>query len=150
MKVSEIVFEGIKPLFVNDVKLVDVEYVKKNDGMHLIIYIDKEGGITIDDCVAVNHLIDDKLEELDPTGNQPYYLDISSYGLDKPLKFDWQFKKYEGKKVNVKLYHKVDDKKEFVAILINSNEDEFMFSLNDQNFAIKRADVAYITPYIEF
>ena len=150
MKVAEAVFEGIKPLFNADIQLVDVEYVKKNDGMHLIIYIDKENGVTIDDCVAVNHLIDEKLEELDPTNNEPYYLDISSYGLDKPLKYDWQFKKYIGKKVNVKLYHKVENRKEFVATLVHKNEDSFIFNENDENFTINLVDVANITPYIEF
>lgn len=150
MKVAEAVFEGIKPLFNAEIQLVDVEYVKKNDGMHLIVYIDKEDGVTIDDCVEVNHLIDAKLEELDPTNNEPYYLDISSYGLDKPLKFDWQFKKYIGKLVNVKLYRKVENRKEFVATLVQKAEDSFVFSSENENFTINNSDVAYITPYIEF
>lgn len=150
MKVAELVYEGIKPLFNNEIQLVDVEYIKKNDGMHLIIYIDKENGVTIDDCVEVNHLIDEKLEELDPTNNEPYYLDISSYGLDKPLKFDWQFKKYQGKQVNVKLYRKVEERKEFVATLVEKFENSFIFSDDNGNFTINLADVAYITPYIEF
>ena len=150
MKVAEAVFEGIKPLFNAEIQLVDVEYVKRNDGMHLIVYIDKENGVTIDDCVEVNHLIDEKLEELNPTNDEPYYLDISSYGLDKPLKFDWQFKKYIGKQVNVKLYRKVDDRKEFVATLVNKLEDSFIFASDNENFTINNADVAYITPYIEF
>ena len=150
MKVAEAVFEGIKPLFNAEIQLVDVEYVKRNDGMHLIIYIDKEDGVTIDDCVAVNHLIDEKLEELDPTNNEPYYLDISSYGLDKPLKFDWQFKKYVGKLVNVKLYRKVEDRKEFVATLVQKDENSFIFSSDNENFTINLVDVANITPYIEF
>ena len=150
MKVAEAVFEGIKPLFNAEIQLIDVEYVKKNDGMHLIIYIDKENGVTIDDCVAVSRLIDEKLEELDPTNNEPYYLDISSYGLDKPLKFDWQFKKYYGKLVEVKLYRKVEDRKEFVATLVSKNEDSFVFSSNNENFTINNSDVAYVIPYIEF
>ena len=150
MKVSELVYDGISPLFNAEIQLVDVEYVKKNDGMHLIVYIDKEAGVAIDDCVEVNHLIDAKLEELDPTNNEPYYLDISSYGLDKPLKFDWQFKKYIGKLVNVKLYRKVENRKEFVATLVQKAEDSFVFSSENENFTINNSDVAYITPYIEF
>lgn len=150
MKIAESVFEALKPLFTSDIKLVDVEYVKKNDGMHLCVYIDKKDGITIDDCVEVNHLIDQPLEDLNPTNDAPYHLDVSSYGLDKPLKFDWQFAKYTGKPVNVKLYHKVDDRKEFVANLVAKNEDEFVFSVDGENFSINQSDVAYITPYIEF
>lgn len=150
MKVADLVYEELKPLFNGEVKLVDVEYVKKSDGMHLVIYIDKDNGITIDDCVAVNDLISDKLDELDPTNNESYRLDVSSYGLDKPLKFDWQFAKYFGKKVNVKLYRKIDDLKEFVAILKAKNDEDVVVSVNDENVTINLKDVAYITPYIEF
>jgi len=150
MKVSDLVFEKIKPLFTEDIQLVEIEYVKKNDGMHLIVYIEKEGGISVDDCVAVSRIIDEPLEELNPTGDAPYYLDISSYGLDKPLKYDWQFKKYQNQKVNVKLYAKIDGRKEFVAVLKQKTEDSVILSVDEENIKINLKDVAYITPYIEF
>ena len=150
MKIADLVYEKIKPLFVDDIQLVEVEYAKKNDGMHLTIYIDKENGVTVDDCVAVSRLIDEPLEELNPTNDEPYYLDISSYGLDKPLKYDWQFKKYEDKKVEVKLYRKIDNRKEFVAVLKQKTEEEVILSVDNENIKINLKDVAYITPYIEF
>lgn len=150
MKVADLVQEKIAPLFNKDIKLVEVEYVKKNDGMHLIIYIDKENGITVDDCVEVSHMIDEPLEELNPTADAPYFLDISSYGLDKPLKYDWQFKKYENKLVDVKLYRKVDDRKEFTAILKQKSESEVVFELDKTNFSVDMKDVAYILPHLEF
>ena len=150
MKIADSVFEKIKPLFVGDIQLVEVEYVKKNDGMHLIVYIEKENGVSVDDCVAVSHLIDEPLEELNPTNDEPYYLDISSYGLDKPLKYDWQFKKYQDKKVNVKLYAKIDGRKEFVAILKQKTDDSVVLFIDDENLKINLKDIAYITPYIEF
>jgi len=129
---------------------VEVDYIKKQDGMHLIVYIDKENGITIDDCVEVTHMLNEPLDEINPTKDASYSLDVSSYGLDKPLKFDWQFKKYFGKKVNVKLYRKIDDKKEFVATLEAKTEDKVVFSLDEENFEIDMKEIAYITPYIEF
>ena len=150
MKVADLVASHIKPLFDKDIQLVEVEYTKKNDGMHLIIYIDKIGGVTIDDCVEVNHLVDQPLEDLNPTGDEPYFLDISSYGLDKPLKYDFQFKKYQNKKVNVKLYRKIDGRKEFVATFISKDEKKFYFSVDNQNISLHSDDIAYITPYIEF
>ena len=150
MKVADLVYEKIKPLFVNDIQLVEVEYAKKNDGMHLTIYIEKDGGVSVDDCVAVSRLIDEPLEELNPTNDDPFYLDISSYGLDKPLKYDWQFKKYEDKKVNVKLYRKIDERKEFVAILKQKAEDSVVLQVENENIKINFKDIAYITPYIEF
>ena len=150
MKVSDIVYEGIAPLFKGDIKLVEVEYTKKNDGMHLVIYIDKEDGITLDDCVEVSRMIDEPLEELNPTNDASYLLDVSSYGLDKPLKYDWQFKKYIDKLVNVKLYRKIDDRKEFTATLKAKNDKSVVFSIDDENISINSDDIAYITPYIEF
>lgn len=150
MKVADMVFEKIKPLFIGDIQLVEVEYAKKQDGMHLTIYIEKEQGITVEDCVAVSQMIDEPLEELDPTNNEPYFLDISSYGLDKPLKYDWQFKKYQDKKVNVKLYRKINELKEFVAVLKQKSEDSVTFALDSENVNINIKDIAYITPYIEF
>ena len=150
MKISDLVYEKIKPLFTGDIQLVEVEYAKRSDGMHLTIYIEKEDGVSVDDCVAVSRLIDEPLEELNPTHDEPYYLDISSYGLDKPLKYDWQFKKYENKKVNVKLYAKIDGRKEFVAILKQKTEDNVVLSIDDENISLNLKDIAYITPYVEF
>ena len=150
MKVADLVFEKIKPLFVGDIQLVEVEYVKKNDGMHLVVYIEKEAGVTIDDCVETSRLIDQPLEDLNPTNDEPYFLDISSYGLDKPLKYDWQFKKYQDQKVNVKLYHKLNNLKEFVAILKQKTDDSVVLSVEDVNISINLKDIAYITPYLEF
>lgn len=150
MKVSELVYEKIKPLFKDDIRLVEVEYVKRQDGMHLVIYIDKEGGVSIDDCVKVNDLINDAIEELNPTADEQYALDVSSYGLDRPLKYDWQFKRYEGQRVNVKLYKKIDGRKEFIATLLGRNEESTMFGVDNENITINNVDIAYITPYIEF
>ena len=148
--VSDLVLENIKPLFPKDITLVDVEYTKKADGMHLTIYIDKENGVTVEDCVEISHLIDQPLEDLNPTNDEPYFLDVSSYGLDKPLKFDWQFKRYLDKKINVKLYSKVNGKKEYVAVLKAKTEDSVIVEIANENLTFKLTDVAYITPYIEF
>ncbi len=150
MKIADLVYENIKTLFQGDIQLLEVEYAKKQDGMHLTIYIEKDGGVSVDDCVAVSRLIDEPLEELNPTNDEPYYLDISSYGLDKPLKYDWQFKKYQDQKVNVKLYRKIDDRKEFVAILKQKTEDDVILEVENQNIKINLKEIAYITPYIEF
>lgn len=150
MKVSEVVKEAISPLFKGEIQLVDVAYEKRNDGMHLVVYVDKPTGVKIEDCVLVSQMIDPVLDELNPTNDEKYSLDVSSYGLDKPLKFDWQFKKYLNEKVEVKLYHKIDDKKGFVAILLARDEKATQFSLDNETVTINNADIAYITPYIEF
>ncbi len=150
MKVAELVRKSIEPLFNKDIKLVDVEYVKRVDGMHLIVYIDKPTGITIEDCVQVNDLIDPVLDDLNPTADEKYTLDVSSWGLDKPLKFDYQFKKYTGKLVDVKLYKKEAGRKEFTATYISQNDKCYQFSSNDEAFEINKQLVAQVLPHIEF
>lgn len=150
MKTADLVYEAISPLFEGlDIHLVEVEYVKKVDGMHLIVYIDKETGITLDDCTNISRMIDPVIEELNPTKDASYCLDVSSYGIDKPLKTDWQFDKYLDQKVTVKLYKKLDDLKEFDAIL-KQYKDIFKFDIDGKVVEIEKDLVAHIVPYIEF
>lgn len=150
MKIADLVYDAISPMFNGDIKLVEVEYVKRQDGMHLIVYIDKPTGVSTDDCEQVSNNITELLDELDPTDNEPYHLDVSSYGLDKPLKFEWQFKKYLNQKVNVTLYRKIEGKKEFVATLLGYTENDYTFGLDGENLTIDGLYVARITPYIDF
>lgn len=150
MKVAEIVEKAIRPLFDDlDVNLVEVEYVKKNDGMHLVVLLDKETGVTLEDCSMVARMVNPILDELDPTQDS-YYFDVSSYGLDRPLKYDWQLDRYMGKKVSVKLYQKVNNLKEFDAILTAYNENSYTFMIENQEQIIERKLVATLLPYIEF
>ena len=149
MKTADLVFETIKPLFDGEVRLVEVEYVKKYDNMHLIVYIDKVGGITLEDCESVSRMIDPVIEDLNPTKDATYCLDVSSYGIDKPLKFDWQFDNYMDKQVEVKLYKKVGDLKEFDAIL-KGYGDTFKFEIKNEVVEINKELVAYVLPYIKF
>ena len=150
MKVAEIVEKAIRPLFDDlDVNLVEVEYVKKNDGMHLFVLLDKETGVTLEDCSMVARMVNPILDELDPTQDS-YYFDVSSYGLDRPLKYDWQLDRYMGKKVTVKLYQKVNNLKEFDAILTAYAENSYTFMIGNKEEIIERKLVAYVLPYIEF
>lgn len=152
MKIADLVKDAIKPIFdeEKEIKLVDVEYKKMQDGMHLIVYIDKESGVNIDDCEHISKLVEEVIDDLDPTGDESYRLDISSYGLDKPLKYDWQFKKYQNKPVDVKLYRKLNGLKEFTATLVSFNEEEFVFNIDGENVAIKDSEIANITAHIDF
>lgn len=150
MKTADLVYEAISPMFEGlDIHLVEVEYLKRVDGMHLVVYIDKETGVTLDDCTTVSRMIDPVIEELNPTNDASYCLDVSSYGLDKPLKHDWQFDKYLDNKVTVKLYKKLDNLKEFDAIL-KQYKDIFKFDIDGKVIEIEKDLVAHIVPYIEF
>ena len=150
MKTADLVFNTISPMFQGlDIHLVEVEYVKKYDNMHLIVYIDKSTGITLEDCEKVSKMIDPVIEELNPTKDESYCLDVSSYGIDKPLKYDWQFDNYLDKMVTVKLYKKVDDLKEFDAKLKDYG-DTYKFEVKGKEVEINKDLVAYVLPYIEF
>ena len=97
-------------------ELVDVEFVKEGQNWYLRFYLDKEGGINIDDCEKASKAIEKLLDEKDPI-EQAYILEVSSPGLDRQLKKDKDFVKYAGSLVDVKLYKAVDGSKEFQGTL---------------------------------
>ena len=97
-------------------ELVDVEYVKEAGTWYLRAYIDKEGGVTIDDCEVVSKAVEVVLDEKDPI-SQMYILEVSSPGIDRPLKKDSDFVKYAGEIVDIKLYKAENGAKEFQGAL---------------------------------
>lgn len=102
--------------------LVDVEFVKENDDNFLRFYIGKPEGIDIDDCQKVSEIVDAKLDELDPI-QESYYLEVSSPGLDRPLKTDKDLKRNIGKDIEISLYKSIDGKKKHIGELLNYTED---------------------------
>ena len=123
-KTVEIIEEKICPIIENlGYEVVEVEYGKKVDGMNLTFYIDRPEGITLDDCEKVHKAIDEPLDELNPTGDVKYILNVSSCGLDRPLKTDKDLKRNLGKEVDVKLYKAVNKKKEFAGKLVDFNAE---------------------------
>lgn len=123
-KTVEIIEEKICPIIENlGYEVVEVEYGKKVDGMNLTFYIDRPEGITLDDCEKVHKAIDEPLDELNPTGDVKYILNVSSCGLDRPLKTDKDLKRNLGKEVDVKLYKAINKKKDFTGKLINFSSE---------------------------
>lgn len=117
-KIEEIVAELALPITErNSFELVDVEFIKEGANWYLRIYIDKPNGITLDDCQIVSEEIGKKLDELDPI-EQSYFLEVSSPGLDRPIKSEKDFEKYKGELVEVKLFKSLDGKKLFEGKLV--------------------------------
>lgn len=108
--------------------LWDVRFVKEGASYYLRVYIDKDGGVGIDDCVNVSHAIDPIIDEADPIDKQ-YYLEVCSPGIERELTRDWHFKASDGKRVTVKLFSAVSGKKEFCGTL--RVKDEGMLLLTD-------------------
>ena len=100
----------------NKFELVDVEYVKEGGNYYLRAYIDKLGGITVDDCEIVSRALSDELDKYDFI-DEAYILEVSSPGLCRPLKKEKDFDRHMGEEVEVKLYRAADGVKEFSGIL---------------------------------
>ncbi len=134
--------------------LVAVEYKKQISGMVLEVVIDSESGITLNDCERVARALDEPLDEINPTNDEPYNLNISSMGLDRPITTEYQFKKYKNKKVIVKLYETLKplNKKQFVALLQDYSDSNVTLQLEQQSqvLTLEKKLIAQIVPYIEF
>jgi len=125
-KIEQQVEEMLYPILQEkNFECVDVEFVKEGPNWYLRIFIDKEGGITIDDCEWVSRSLEKELDKTDPI-TQPYILEVSSPGLDRPLKKEEDFKRYQGELVDVKLYKAVNKQKEFQGKLIGLQDDQIV------------------------
>lgn len=134
----------------NKFELVDVEFVKEGGSWFLRIYIDKEGGITVDDCEVVSRELGDILDKEDYI-DESYILEVSSPGLGRPLKKDKDFERSLGEEVEIKLYRMLDKKKEYFGILESYNKDTISIILeNETHISIPRADIALIRLAFEF
>ena len=130
-------------------ELVDVEFVKEGANWYLRIYIDKPGGISIDDCQAVSEQISDILDKKDPI-EQSYYLEVSSPGLERPLKTERDFIKYKGELVEVKVYQPIDGKKIFEGELVGLIDNKIIISDAGNNIEFEKDKVAIIKRAIKF
>ena len=116
--------------------LYDVEYVKEGKEYHLCIYIDKDGGIDINDCEKVTEAVNPILDDMDFIKNT-YFLEVSSSGLEKKLRKKWHFDKQIGNKIEVKLFAKYENKKEFIGILKEYNDDFLVLKYDDEDLKIE-------------
>lgn len=130
-------------------ELWDVEYVKEGADYYLRAYIDKDGGITIDDCVDVSRKLSDKLDEEDFVDGE-YILEVSSPGLGRALKRDRDFEKSIGREVDLKLYKAIDKEKEFTGVLNSYNKEKVVINIDANDREFLRSDIASIKLHVEF
>ena len=145
-RVEEAVEKIAEEILANtDYELVDVEYVKERDWF-LRVYIDKEGGIGLDDCQEGSGLLDEKLEELNII-NDRYILEVSSPGLDRALKKEKDFKREMGKLVDITLYKAIDGEKMITGKLTGYTKDIITI---DETREIALKDIALVRLHIDF
>jgi len=150
-KVEEIVEEMLIPIVDRySFELVDVEYVKEGANWYLRTYIDKEDGINIDDCEAVSKELSKKLDEEDPI-DQSYFLEVSSPGLDRPLKKDKDFMKYRGETVEVRLFHPFNGKKIYEGELLGLINGRIVIKPDkSDSVEFEKSDVAVVKRSVHF
>ena len=131
-------------------ELVDVEYVKEGSNWYLRVFLDKEGGITIDDCESISRALEKKLDENDPI-EAAYVLEVSSPGLDRQLKKEKDFVRYAGSLVDVKLYQAQNGSRDWQGLL-EGWEDGTLTIRTDEGEEIRfqRKDVASVRLAVVF
>lgn len=130
--------------------LVEINYKKEFNGMVLSVCLDKEGGINIKDCEAFSRLADKILDDFDLTNGQPYTFNVSSYGLDRHLKTDYDFKKFLNKEIILKFYKPFLNTKELKAKLKDFSRDTLTVEVELENIVIEKTEICNIKPYINF
>lgn len=145
-KIEILVEEIVEDLLKNTVyEVVDVEYVKEKN-WYLRIYIDKDGGIGLDDCQEVSQIIDEVIENKNIISDK-YILEVSSPGIDRVLKKAKDFNREMGKKVDINFYNKIDGKKNIVGVLSGFDGENIIINDNEK-YSLK--DISIIRLHIEF
>jgi len=130
------------------------EYIKEGSNWYLRVYVDKlENGeylsMSTDDCEKISRFLSEKLDKDDPIKTN-YYLEVSSPGLDRLLVSEKDYKRFAGCEVDVKLYKAVDNLKDFSAKLINSEDDNIVFELDNKKISLPKSSIAKINLAVIF
>ena len=150
MKITEQVWQFAEPLVqAQGCSLWDVEYVREGGEWFLRLYIDKDGGVDIDDCEAVSRAVDPVLDEKDPIP-ESYRFEVCSAGLERVLKRPSDFERFLGEPVLVKLYRPKDGRKEFPGVLKGYKDADVTISAGGQEITFEKAEVALVRLRVEF
>lgn len=149
-KVTDVVSLLAEPIVAEaGCELWDVEYVREAGEWFLRVYIDKEGGVSINDCEAVSRPLSDKLDEADPIEGS-YTFEVSSAGAERALKKPEHFARMLGEQVEVRLYRAVEGKKSLVGTLEGYADGDVTVRLADGPHTFPKADVAQVKLYVTF
>ncbi len=147
-KVTELTRTLAEPLAAaRGCRIWDVEYVREAGTWFLRVYIDKEGGVDIDDCEAVSRPLSDALDQADPIQGS-YTLEVSSAGIDRPLKRPEHFAQFVGSEVEVRLYRPVQGSKEHIGVLKGYAGGDVTVELSGADVTFEKKDVAQVRLYV--
>ncbi|WP_427854595.1 ribosome maturation factor RimP [Desulfotomaculum copahuensis] len=130
-------------------ELVDVVYVKEGGNWYLRLFIDREGGVTLDDCQAMSEKLDRWLDEVDPVP-QSYHLEVSSPGLERPLKKPDDFRRFQGRMIQLSTFAPVEGRKKFTGLLVGAGEESVQLEIQGRQLVIPMEQVAAARLKAEF
>ena len=149
-KVTEIVAELAAPVAAEfGCELWDVEYVREGSVYFLRLYIDKEGGVDIDDCEAISRAMDPILDEKDPVPGS-YHFEVCSAGLERALKRPGDFERFMGSPITVKLYRPYNGLKELPCVLRGYEDGKLTVESGKETITFEKSQVALVRLRVEF
>lgn len=141
-KITELTSELVTPIVEKlGLELVDVEFVKEGKNWFLRVYIDSTSGVDIEECGTVSEQLSEKLDELDPI-EQPYFLEVSSPGVERPLKKPEDVKNAIGKNVNIKLYEPINGEKVYEGLLKDFDGETLFMEIRVKT-QVKKVELPY-------
>ena len=150
MKVTDIVTEFAKPIVEqHGCTLWDVEYVREGSERFLRLYLDKEGGVDINDCEAISRAVDPILDEKDPI-QESYHFEVCSAGLERALKRPSDFERFMGSPVMVKLYRPRNGLKEIPGILRGYEDGRVTVEAGKETITFEKSELALVRLRVEF
>ncbi len=149
-KITERVFDLARPVVEEEgCSLWDVEYLREAGTWYLRIYIDREGGVSIDDCERISRRLDPILDEADPIP-ESYVFEVGSAGVDRELKRPSDFARFIGAEIEVKLYKPLDGSKSFVGRLTGYEEGTVVLDWRGKELRFAPAQIAQVRLYVSF
>lgn len=148
---AQIAQELAQPLLdAQGLELWDVQFMKEGASWYLRYFIDKPGGVNIQDCTDFSRAVEQRLDEADPIA-QSYILEVCSPGIERRLITDAHYQRYIGEKVTVRLIRPVDGAREYTGVLLAKDGDEIRILLeDDKKLAFQKKEAAFVRVYAEF
>lgn len=150
LKITEQVRQFAEPIVLeHGCTLWDVEYVREGADYFLRLYIDKDGGVDINDCEAISRAVDPILDEKDPIPDS-YHFEVCSAGIERTLKRPEDFRQFTGSDVLVKLYSPKDGAKEFIGKLCGFEDGNVTIEAGQETYTFGKQEIALVRLYVEF
>jgi ribosome maturation factor RimP len=144
------VYKIVNPLLLNEgMELVEIEYRREARGWILRLYIDKEGGVTLDDCTRISQEVG-RILDVEDFILVPYTLEVSSPGLSRPLKSEKDFIKYRNRLIRIKTVEPIENRRKFKGKLLGISENRIEIELEERVFKIPLSNVARANLEIDF